>query len=299
MTAIVGLCATVAAARKPPPEPRTPYVQLDVVVTDDLGHLSRGLRASDFDVREDGEPVALDSVTAVNVTGGAENGVTRSVVLLLDDTLTPAIRTTTVQGLARMFLSHASADDAVAVVRLTHRGDDAVGPLELAAARIDEYRGRALPFFGIESIQNLLKTVARISAAVAANPPRRTAVVCIGGRVLCDPYFERPESSMARREWHQAIVAAARANVAVYYVDPAGVTGAGADLGYGLVDHTGGAAFTQTNTFEHAVDAIWDEAGHYYVLGYTPTTKPRDLHSIRVRATRAGLHARARLARGD
>ena len=84
-----------------------------------------------------------------------------------------------------MILAQARPDDAVGVVRLTHRTDDAVGSLERAAERVSEYRSRALPFFGIESIQDLLDTVTRISKAVASNPARRTVVICIGRRVLC------------------------------------------------------------------------------------------------------------------
>jgi hypothetical protein len=48
-------------------------------------------------------------------------------------------------------------------------------------------------------------------------------------------------------------------------VDPAGVSGA-ADLGFGLVEHTGGADFVRFNNFTRAVDSIWAEAGHYDCL---------------------------------
>jgi hypothetical protein len=86
--------------------------------------------------------------------------------------------------------------------------------------------------------------------------------------------------------------------VSVYVVDPAGLIGR-PDLGQGLVEHTGGADFVRSNNFERAVDRIWEEAGHYYLLGYTPTTRPRELHSIGVKVRRRGLHVRARLDRGD
>jgi len=293
------IAAAVPAAQKGQPAPRTTYVTLDAVVLDDRGQPVRGLRASDFEVKEDGERVALDRVTEVSALGLPDDPVSRSVVLLLDDTLTSAAATTVIRGISRMLLSQARPDDAVGVVRLTHRADDPVGPLEMAAERVDEYRSRALPFFGIESIQDLLDTVTRISRAVVSNSPRRTAVVCIGNRVLCDVYLPIPEDTLARRQWHNAIVESARANAAVYFIDPSGVRMRGFDLGDGLVDRTGGVTFTMSNSFQRAVTSIWEQAGHYYLLGYAPTSRPRELHTIEVKARRAHMDVRARQARGD
>ena len=71
------------------------------------------------------------------------------------------------------------------------------------------------------------------------------------------------------------------------------------DLGDGLVEATGGTDFVKSNNFARAVDLIWAEAGHYYLLGYTPTARARDLHTIDVKMRRKGLHARARNQRGD
>ena len=71
------------------------------------------------------------------------------------------------------------------------------------------------------------------------------------------------------------------------------------DLGDGLVENTGGEDFVRSNNFARAVDLIWAEASHYYLLGYAPTARPRDLHSIDVKMKRNGLHVRARLKRGD
>ena len=293
------IAAVVPAAQKGTPAPRTTYVTLDAVVLDDRGEAVHGLHANDFEVREDGSIVTLDHVTEVSAAGLADDPVSRSLVLLLDDTMIGPAATTVVQGISRMLLSHVRPDDAVGVVRLTHRTDDAVGPIELAADRIAEYRARTLPFFGIESIQNLLDTVTRISKAVAANPPRRTAVVCIGNRVLCDVYLPLPENTLATRQWHNAIVESARANVAVYFVDPSGLRARRFDLGGGLADQTGGEIFAESNSFRRVAESIWDQAGHYYLLGYAPTSRPRDLHTIDVKVKRTHTDVRARRARGD
>ncbi len=280
--------------------PRASFMELDAVVVDPDGQPIRGLQIGDFNLHEDGESVAISRVQEVSVVGLA-NEAGRSVVLLLDDSQVRATGTTVVQGIARMFLARARPSDAVGVVRLTHHDDQPVGSIEAAVERVDEYRAKSLPFFGIESIEDLLDTVARISKRIASTstPPGRTAVVCIGGRSICDPYFMRPEYSLARRAWHDAIVESARANVAVHYVDPAGLLGRGLDLGGGLVETTGGVAFVESNSFQRAVDEIWNEAGHYYLIGYEPTAKPRDLHTIRLTVRRRNLRVRARLARGN
>ena len=52
-------------------------------------------------------------------------------------------------------------------------------------------------------------------------------------------------------------------------------------------------------TYEHDAQALWEQAGHYYLLGYTPTAHPRDLHSIDVSMERSNLHVLARHFRGD
>jgi hypothetical protein len=112
-------------------------------------------------------------------------------------------------------------------------------------------------------------------------------LVCIGNRDVCDPYFERPETSLLWDSWRDALGAAARA------------VESRIDLGDGLVEDSGGGDFSRSNDFRRAARMIWDEAGHYYLLGYAPTARPRDVHTIDVSVRRPGLHVRARRRRGD
>jgi hypothetical protein len=51
-------------------------------------------------------------------------------------------------------------------------------------------------------------------------------------------------------------------------------------------------------TSARAVDLISEHTGNYYLLGYTPTSKPRDLHEIKVSVGRPGVSALTRRARG-
>jgi VWFA-related protein len=304
---LAGACVTVAlvlaalpvlADHKASSRPRMTFVELGAVVVDDNDRPVRGLHRKDFQVKEDGREVSVSSFTEVSAAGVAGPGQGRSLVLLLDDTGVGPTATTIVQRIARAFLSRVTPADAVATVRLTHHDDEAVGSLQDALERVDEYQAKSLPYFGFETVQESLEVLTKISMQLEPIEHRRKVVVCIGRRSLCDLYLEDPVDSLVWRQWRDALSATARANVSQYVVDPAGVTGR-VDLGDGLVEHTGGADFVRSNNFERAVDQIWEEASHYYLLGYTPTAHPRDLHSIHVTVKGKGLHVRARLDRGD
>jgi len=120
------------------------------------------------------------------------------------------------------------------------------------------------------------------------------------------------------------IAAATRANVAIYGIDPRGLTDLGDEsitltnfpddtsLGIGtsslqnevrlsqdslrtISDETGGFAVVNRNQFADAYDRIVGDNSSYYVLAYyPPTDKPGKFHKIDVRVTRPGLTVRAR-----
>ncbi len=274
--------------------PRPPEtVELDAVVVDGDDRPIRGLKQNDFQVKEDGHLVSLTGVREVSAAGidGRPDG--RSLVLLLDDSGIGPGGTLPVQNIARLFLSRARPADAVAVVRLTHADDEAAGGLQAALDRISEYQARSVPYFGRETIEESLKAVARISRQLEPLEHRRKALVCIGRRELCDLYLPVPEDSLVGPFWRDALSAASRANLSVYLVDPAGVFG-GVDLGSGFVEQSGGADFVRSNNFQRAVDLIWSEASHYYLLDYSTTPRKRDLHAIDVKVKTSGAHVHAR-----
>jgi len=123
-------------------------------------------------------------------------------------------------------------------------------------------------------------------------------VVGIGAPRVFDVVLTEPhEYSLLGPAWVDAISAAARANVSLYVVDPAG-SGSGFRMGPGLVEETGGMLY-RSNDFIRGVDLIWGEASHYYVLGYTPIARSRTLHSIDLTVKRPHMRVRARQSRGD
>jgi VWFA-related protein len=273
-------------------------VELDAVVVDGHNQPIRGLQQSDFQIKDDGHAVAVTSFREVSAAGIAGEPDGRTVILLLDDTGIGPSGTPVVQNIARMFLSQARPADTFSVVRLTHHDDEVVNDRLLAAERIDEYRARSVPYFGRETIEESLQAITKISRQLEPAAHRRKVLVCVGRRNLCDLYLPTPQDTLVWPYWRDAMAATARANVSIYLVDPAGVSG-GIDLGYGLVDQTGGGDFVGSNNFGRAVDMIWNESGHYYLLGYTPASRKRDLHTIDIKVKRAGAHVRARRQRGD
>jgi VWFA-related protein len=301
LLAAAGFCVLaipMQAGSKPSLEPRTTFVELDAVVLDKDDYPVVGLQPGDFQVKEDGRPVAITRFSEVSAAGIAGPADGRTVVLLLDDNTVPMTATTVIQNIARLFMSYARPADTVAVVRLTHRDDEATGSLQAALDRIADYHSYSVSFFGWDMRDDALLTIARVSRQLQPAVHRRKVLVCIGNRDTCDPYFEVPENSMLWNSWRDALSAAASANASVYAVSPAGVESR-FDLGYGLVDNSGGGDFARSNDFSRAARMIWEEAGHYYLLGYTPTARPRDLHTIDVSMRRSKLHLHVRRRRGD
>ena len=79
--AFVGAIAATVIARGVQPTDSPYLVELDAVVADDSGRAVTGLRQEDFQVKEDGRPVALKTFEAVADTGASGRAVARSIVL--------------------------------------------------------------------------------------------------------------------------------------------------------------------------------------------------------------------------
>ena len=67
--------------------------------------------------------------------------------------------------------------------------------------------------------------------------------------------------------------------------------------GGGLADLNGGEVFVTSYDLGPAIDRILQDASSYYMLGYWPAGKSRELHSIDVRVARRGVKVHARKRR--
>lgn len=278
------------------------FVEVEAIVTDSSGEPMRGLRQEDFAVREDGHTVPIltfEEVSPAGSGGSTEDG--RTVIMLLDDTNLSVGGEKSIQALARFALVQMKSSDRVGVVRLTHRDDEPYGSRTDALARIDEFRSGSQPFFGRETVEHALNTIARLSRQLEPIEHRRKVLICIGAPFVFDvqePAEQR--SSLLWDPWVDVVRTAARANVAVYVIDPSGV---GANRrrfsGAGIAARTGGFVVANTNDFARAIRQIWREAGHYYLIGYAPVTAARELHSIRAKVLKPNARVRVREGRSD
>jgi VWFA-related protein len=287
--------AAPSAQRPQPPSATGDLVELDVVALDRDDRPITDLRQDEFRIKEEGRLVELKTFSTVTALGSARPDDGRVVVLLMDDIGVPITGTSPMQQIAPAVLSPIGDGDEVSVVRLSSRTDEAFGDLRTARDRIDGYRGGVVPFSRRDTAETVLKAVAKISAQLEAIDHRRKVILCLGLPTVCD--VGEPAlggTSVIWPAWVAAITAAARANVSIYCVDPTGARGGSNSSSNGLVQITGGKIFAHGNDFVAAANAIWREAGHYYLLGYWPSASKHDLRSIDVSVTRKGVHVRAR-----
>ncbi len=289
----IAFAATAHGANVAPAPDR---VVLDVIVADSSGHPLSGLHAEDFQIKEDGHPVAIDSCEEV---GSASEPANRSIVLLLDDSGVSADLTARVQQIARQFVNRASPGDRIDVVRLNVRADELTGDVKVGSARIAQYRAGAIPFFGRETLENAMTRIARLSHDLASIEERRKEIVAIGAPGTFDVSEPVNTSSLLWPYWIDAISESSRANTSLYVIDPTGLTSRlRIRREYGIVAKTGGDWFYNTGDFGPAVERIRLDAGHYYLLGYSPPRRTEGLHSVQVSMRRSGVRVRARKARG-
>jgi len=299
---IVALCVVTGSALWPVPRAQSvgESIRVSVVATDSKGQPVRGLQVSDFSLKDDGHSVTVTSFQAVTSAQSSAQG--RSVVLMLGSSGMGPELTSRVQGLGRRFFDLAGDDDELAVVRFAVRQDvEAAGPRADMLMRLAEYRAPYGPPLNGKTSWDVLDAVAKVSDRLAEDgDARRKAIVWVGPAWVVDV----TEPKLGGRElvwdrWVNALTATARANVSVYALDPAGLTGRVRINPDGLISHTGGTSLENTNDWEDAVARVWQETGSYYTLEYTPVRSMKELHSVRVTSAKSAVKVRARRTRGE
>jgi VWFA-related protein len=178
-----------------------------------------------------------------------------------------------------------------------------------------------------------LDTLRSVSEWFGSVRGRRKAILFVSEGIDYDIYdiiagqgSNHQSASTVLDATRDAIGAATRANVAIYGIDPRGLTDLGDEsielgsfpddtsLGVGqsslqnelrlsqdslrtLSEETGGFAVVNKNDFSTAFQRIVEDNSSYYVLAYyPPDARPGRTHKIDVRVTRPGLTVRARKA---
>ena len=287
----------------------------------------------------------------------------RVYVMVIDDLHTRFGRSVRVKAAAKQFIERRlGANDLMAVVHTAGASDgnqEFTSNKRLLLAAVDRTSGRKLDSatanktaeynrtrdirqqgdplndpddqergFNARSTLDTLRNVAEWFGSVRG---RRKAILFVSEGIDYDIYdmiasngSNHQSASMVMDATRDAIAAATRSNVAIYGIDPRGLTDLGDEsieiqafpddtsLGIGtsslqnelrlsqdslrvLSDETGGFAVVNKNDYATAYQRIVEDNSTYYVLAYyPPDARPGRLHKIDVRVTRPGLTVRAR-----
>jgi VWFA-related protein len=170
-----------------------------------------------------------------------------------------------------------------------------------------------------------LRTVKGVVQALAGVGGRRKALLYVSEGI--DIPLKAGDNADVSRELSDVFAAAARANVAVYPLDPRGLHGMGdeimairamptavsgempaatmaslekerrtsADMLRSVAEGTGGIAAVETNDPAAALERVVAENSRYYLLGYpSPAKRDGRYHALDVKVLRPGLQVRAR-----
>lgn len=296
-----------SAARLQTPVERRPSQPLliDVVAFDRHGMPVSDLRREDLEVWIAGYRVPVETFAAVTPATDERSG--RVIVLLLDDTLPPAM-VPRARDAARRFVNRMSPGDQMAIVTLNGTSMESTTDRNRLLRSIDAYNAHVTGLIRLDVLsQHVLKTIGSISRQFETNseqgsvrPFIKKTIVAIGAAWLFDTPIPPPTTGYdLRKEWIDAMRAMAFANVNLYVIDPGGVaimqpmTGGSS----GFARDTGGHAFVG-NDLNAAADRIMREAGSYYLIGVAdpPVQRKADLRELDVRVLRPGISVRARRA---
>ena len=286
----------------------------------------------------------------------------RIYTIVLDDLHTSFTNTPRVRRFLREFIErNFGANDLAAVVYTSGRaiaGQEFTNNRRLLLEAIDRFSGRRLRSEALEisdalnrndrdpsderSLQRLdplemerahearsmLSSVRDLAAFLEAIRGRRKSMLLISEGISYNIYdmFNNSSAGIILQQANDAVAAATRANVAIYAVDPRGLSAfeegievSGSPAGVTpsqfsvtgslqdslrlsqqslqvLAEETGGFAAINRNDFSTAFERVVRENSTYYVLGYYPANDRRDgrFRRIEVRVTRPGLQVRSR-----
>jgi VWFA-related protein len=293
-------------------------------------------------------PVEADVQTNDHIEG-------RIYLLVLDDLHTDVTRSPRVKTAATRFIENNFGTNDLAAVVFTGRsgdGQDFTNNPRLLVAAINKFSGRKLRSATLTRIEGarvnpstqqlepgddidqmdrafrarqMANNVRKLAEFMAGVRGRRKSMLLIGEGVDYDIYEAVGQlgstASSVLLDTHDAIAAATRGNVAIYAIDPRGLTNAEGDLievagtvgDAGsrsiqnelrlsqdslrvLADSTGGFAAVNRNDLNGAFDRIVSENSSYYMLGFYSTNDRRNgrYRKLEVRVKRPSLRVRNR-----
>ncbi|NOT24536.1 MAG: VWA domain-containing protein [Acidobacteria bacterium] len=202
-------------------------------------------------------------------------------------------------------------------------GSGARNPSDLSGIPADP-----LEFERAQNARNTLTLVQKLAEFMEGIRGRRKSILLVSEGISYDVHdvFANSSAGIILQQTRDTVAAATRGNVAIYALDPRGLTafdeaievgGTPADITPSqfsvtgslqgslrlsqqslqvLADETGGFAAVNRNDLSEAFARIVRENSVYYVLGYYPSNDQRDgrFRTLDVRVKRPGLQVRAR-----
>jgi VWFA-related protein len=290
-----------------------------------------------------GPPAIVDRDVASNMDGEG-----RLYVIALDDVGVQPQRSEVTRAIARQFVEkNLGPRDRAALVAMSGRyalANEFTADRKRLIAAIDKLQAGWGPYDISDSVLNRASARAtfqyleKLSRWMAGLDGRRKTIIFISegvssdipfgnGSAATDADFDESTSAFDNLSslsddalmLRDVIEAAARANVAIYTIDPRGQPGApwttikpgptlqdddvferrrvaAGQVMRVLAAETGGFSMQGSNDFTGTFDRIVRESSSYYVLGYTSDNPKRDgkFRRIRVQAKRPGIRIRAR-----
>jgi VWFA-related protein len=319
----------------------------------------------DIPVEKENRPLFASSPIEPDVRTNEKPFDGRVYVMVIDDLHTRFGRSVRVKAAAKQFIERRlGANDLMAIVHTagpSNANQEFTSNRRLLLAAVDRTQGRKLDSATVNKTNEYNRTRDIRQQGDALNDPedmergfnarttldtlrnvaewfgsvhgRRKAILFVSEGIDYDIYdviaqgnSNHQSASMVLDATRDAIGAATRANVAIYGIDPRGLTDLGDEsievgsfpddtsLGVGpgslqnelrlsqdslrtLSEETGGFAVVNRNDFSTAFQRIVEDNSSYYVLAYyPPDARPGRIHKIDVRVTRPGLTVRARKA---
>jgi VWFA-related protein len=312
-------------------------VRVDVTVTGKGDQPVADLTTGDFEVTEDGVPQKVEQLQFVRLSGQRPTGDEESLEIRSEDQAeaeaaredvrvfaiffddyhvdkAPQITIPMRQSLT-LFINRLWPTDLVAVM-------DPLTPLSALRftrsrsqlqAVVNKFEGRQGEIFPVKSVmeeaQLMRGDLRRVRAEVTLSALAALTMKLGGlreGRKSIIFVSQGPPTYLGSRDGNlqddmRTIVEAAnRGNVAIYPLDPTGLSmemrvGDKGTL-YQLAAETGGRTIVNTNNFAGGLEHVFSDNTAYYVLGYTPTRTEDDgkYHKIAVKVKRSGTRVLAR-----
>lgn len=332
IAAVAGLALQPPQEPQPPQPPtfraEANLVRVDVTVVDRRGEPVGTLTADDFAVEEDGVPQTVQSFKFVSADGQRPPGDSDALAIRSPEHAAAEAARDDVRVFV-IFWDDYHINRFISAIQgrkaLTDFVTSAFGPTDLIAlmdpllpmdalrftrdrgdlaVRIRKLEGRFGEYMPVRSVLEeaqlgrdveRLRSEVTLSAMTSAaahlgslKEGRKTIILVSEGI----PALGRDQSLLVQKMTDTAN----NNNVAIYTLDPRGLTGGYADVLRTIAGNTGGEAIVNTNTPATALRQVIKDASAFYLLGYASLRNPTDgkFHKISVRVKRPGVDVRAR-----